>query len=640
MRIFTNLESWGPDVFTWAPILLRAREQSSVTEMISIYRSAYGRNWHWTWYLPLVICAISVTEELLPAQQWLSPDEVRVSSKPFVPLSATAIHISANMVDVDFVVRDSRGHAIRNLLRDDFEVYDRGRKREFSGFSEEDRRAGTNLSVQKQKNEEIGRKLPSLNDNNKIPSSNRDLPRYVVLYFDDIHMPPGDFRNAQIAAERFISEALAPDDEIGVFSSSGGRELSFTNDVAKILEAVHKLTPHPTGNQEGQGDCPRITSYQAYLISEVHDESAVQAAVQELPTCSGNQPSPITMPMQVNLTSSATIMVAAQAAQIWSLAKIVSEKTLANIEAALAQLAAMPGRRMFLLSSSGFLVNTLESRQDEIITRAVRSGIVINALDAKGLYAEAPGPSFTERQTVVPLETFKFELTTLGAKLQETDAAMANFAQSTGGLFFHNRNDLDFGFRELGLEPETTYRVAFSIEDSDLDGKYHALKVRMKNPNSYYIQARPGYFAPTIKTAHQAPPTPRIDKEALDNDALAEFPASVSSATTQVRGGRSLFNVTVHVDLAQLQFQQQKDRQVQQLNFVMAIFTSEGAFVTGKRGEMDLALKADSFARMRGTGVNATLSLDAPPGDYRLRAVSEETVGGRIWAATQSVHVH
>jgi VWFA-related protein len=564
---------------------------------------------------------------------------VRVSSKEFIPPGAAAIHVSTNMVDVDFVVRDSRGHAIRNLLPDDFEVYDRGRKREFSGFSEEDRRAGTDLTVQKQKNEEIGRKLPSLDDNNKIPSSNRDLPRYVVLYFDDIHMPPGDFRNAQIAAERFLREGLAPDDEIEVFSSSGGRELSFTSDVPKILDTVHKLTPHPTGNQEGQGDCPRITSYQAYLISEVHDESAVKAAVQEFAVCSGHQPSPITMPMQLSFEDPATMNITARARQVWGLTEMFSEKTLANIEDALAQLAAMPGRRMLLLSSSGFLAGTLESRQDEIVTRAVRSGIVINALDAKGLYAEAPGPSFTERQTVVPVETFRFELTTLGAKLQETDAAMANLAQSTGGLFFHDRNDLDFGFRELGLEPETSYQLAFSIDDSDLDGKYHSLKVRMKTANAYYIQARPGYFAPTIKTAHQAPPTPRIDKEALDNDAIAEFPASVSSATTQDREGRTLFNVTVHVDLAQLQFQPQKDRQVQQLNFVIAIFTSEGAFVTGKRGEMDLALKADSFVRMRETGVNATLSLDAPPGDYRLRAVSEETVGGRIWATTQSVHV-
>jgi len=595
--------------------------------------------WRWTRYLLVVTLASCLTTALLPAQWRLSPDEVRVSSKEFIPPGAAAIHVSTNVVDVDFVVRDSRGHAIGNLRKDDFEVYDRGRKREFATFSEESGRTGTSLQMQARGSEPSDPKKPSPVDRKEIPGYFQRLPRFVALYFDDIHMPPGDFRNAQIAAERFLREGLAPGDEIGVFSSSGGRELSFTNDVAKILEAVHKLTPHPTGNQEGQGDCPRITPYQAYLISEVHDVAAVQAAAQEFQVCSGNPPSPITMPMQLTHEGPASMTITARASQIWSLTKIFSEKTLANIEDALAQLAAMPGRRMLLLSSSGFLAGTLESRQDEIVTRAVRSGIVINALDAKGLYAEAPGPSFTERQIVVPVETFKFELTTLGAKLQETDAAMANFAQSTGGLFFHNRNDLDFGFRELGLEPETSYQLAFSIDDSDLDGKYHPLKVRMKTANAYFIQARPGYFAPTIKTAHQAPPTPRIDKEALDNDALAEFSASVSSATTQVREGRSLFNVTVHVDLAQLQFQQQKDRQVQQLNFVMAIFTSEGAFVTGKRGEMDLALKADSFARMRDTGVNATLSLDAPPGDYRLRVVSEETVGGRIWAATQSVHV-
>jgi len=104
--------------------------------------------WRWTRYLSVVTLASCFTTALLLAQRRISPDEVRVSSKEFIPPGAAAIHVSANVVDVDFVVRDSRGHAIGNLRKDDFEVYDRGRKREFAAFSEESGRTGTSLHKQ------------------------------------------------------------------------------------------------------------------------------------------------------------------------------------------------------------------------------------------------------------------------------------------------------------------------------------------------------------------------------------------------------------------------------------------------------------------------------------------------------------
>jgi VWFA-related protein len=73
---------------------------------------------------------------------------------------------------------------------------------------------------------------------------------------------------------------------------------------------------------------------------------------------------------------------------------------------------------------------------------------------------------------------------------------MATFAASTGGLFFHNNNDLDLAFRQIGVEPDVTYHLGFSPEDVAADGKYHKLKVRLAVANPGVVQARPGYFAP------------------------------------------------------------------------------------------------------------------------------------------------
>jgi hypothetical protein len=54
-----------------------------------------------------------------------------------------------------------------------------------------------------------------------------------------------------------------------------------------------------------------------------------------------------------------------------------------------------------------------------------------------------------------------------------------NRGRAIGGLFFHNNNDLDLGFRELGVVPEVAYLLGLSPEEAP-NGKNHSLKVRLK----------------------------------------------------------------------------------------------------------------------------------------------------------------
>ena len=87
---------------------------------------------------------------------------------------------------------------------------------------------------------------------------------------------------------------------------------------------------------------------------------------------------------------------------------------------------------------------------------------------------------------------------------------MSFLAASTGGLFFHNNNDLDLGFRELGLAPEFLYSLGFAPDAPDR--RYHGLRVRLKAARQYTVQARPGYYA-VDSPAPPAPPPRRIDTE-------------------------------------------------------------------------------------------------------------------------------
>jgi VWFA-related protein len=72
---------------------------------------------------------------------------------------------------------------------------------------------------------------------------------------------------------------------------------------------------------------------------------------------------------------------------------------------------------------------------------------------------------------------------------------MAEFADGTGGTYFHNNNDLAGGLQNLTAAPEYVYLLEFSLEHVKPDGAYHRLKVKVDR-NGLQLKARRGYFAP------------------------------------------------------------------------------------------------------------------------------------------------
>ena len=302
-------------------------------------------------------------------------------------------------------------------------------------------------------------------------------------------------------------------------------------------------------------------------------------------------------------------------------------------------MAKMPAYRMVLLASSG---NNAElgpndlplshARERTIITRALAAGLVINALDGKGLYTDAPGPSG-------PLpEAFRAKLEALSRPklvLDLSNEPLASLSYGTGGSFFHNSNDLVKGFKEL-IQPDVRYLLAFS-SDAPRDGRYHPLKVKLTAPNHYEVEARPGYYAPNQKEARLSPRT--IDCEIVANDTLSGLPVRFEVRPATVQDGQPAVLTEIHVDLKQLEFQMRDGRRMQKLTFAAVLLDVEGNVVTGKIGALEFALKDATFQRLSADGVNGTLVLAAPAGTYRVRAVVQDQSVGRISAVTNEIVV-
>jgi hypothetical protein len=225
----------------------------------------------------------------------------------------------------------------------------------------------------------------------------------------------------------------------------------------------------------------------------------------------------------------------------------------------------------------------------------------------------------------------------LGTRPQmEADDSLAILAESTGGLFFHNNNDLTLGFQKLGLAPKTSYSLAFSPSALP-DNKYHGLKVRLKTKGRYSIQARRGYFAPVIPTA--APHAERaIDKAVVSTETAGDVPAAVIAASPVAQNNQSAVHVVLRLDTRRLPFTELAGTRNLRLTIIAAMFDDHAVFVTGQEGHASFAFRNETFQRF-GDGFNVGMTLAAPPGKYQLRCVIQDDRSGKFTSILRPVEI-
>jgi VWFA-related protein len=536
----------------------------------------------------------------LAAAQSIAPDEMHARTVPYVPPSPVTLRTQVDLVEVPVVVRDGR-RAVAGLTRDDFEIYDSGKKQAIIAFSVQ--------NFQSRSEAAGGAKRAPAAAESEAASPR---PRFLALLFDDLYTDQFALKPAKDAAIRFVKTGLAPGDRAAVFTTAESRDSEFTADVPKLLEQIAKIT-HRKAADDSAGMCPVISPYEAYLIANQLDKGVLGAKLAECFICNGRNPCP-----EGQVTS--------MAGSIWEHARMKTGSTLQAIDELVDGMARLPGQRMILLTSAGLLTGNRENDFDRLMAKALHAEVVIDTLDAKRLYVVGADVSTSKNLVPVPTQM---------ANVEAENDGLAALAAGTGGTFYHNNNDLGQGFRQLGILPETLYILGF-VPAAAADGSFHRLKVRLTAGKRYSLEARLGYTGPSADAAAQVSPLSKLDREMMATGTLADLPASF---TWEHSAGQPGITVVAHLDVGRMRFLSWHGRRAQRLMIVAVLLDSRGSFVTGKRSELDLNLTQATFAQLTKTSFTASMTLKAPPGSYSVRAVVEDGLDGKLAAADGSVKV-
>ncbi|MGA3167434.1 MAG: VWA domain-containing protein [Terriglobia bacterium] len=571
-----------------------------------------------------------------------------------------------NEVPVRVIVRDAKGNTVGGLTKDDFRLFDNGKPQSLTAYTVENNQPASAgkppapAAATAQATPAGEPPAPAAAPAKAAPAQAEPvlaLPeRYVAFYFDDLVVSFEDMVRMREAAEKFIESSLQPTERAGIFTSSGLGVLDFTADRAKLREALAHLRPRPR-TVPAELDCPPLTDYEAYAIVEQHDSIMLGIATWEYIACAcGGNASECPDP-QARAKD--------EAIRTWSDDQTQSRQSLRVLLDLVRRLGLLPGQRSVLWLSQGFLTFDLHSDLNELTDRALREHVVISALDSRGLWVDIQGGEAAEHNTLpmgppprapeagIPRgsgsgsavgATYAPSMSASLAAYRETGRemhqdVMAQVSHATGGVFIRNTNDYDGGFRKAGALPEFSYLLAFSPQNLKYDGKFHKLKVELVKGRGLSVQARKGYFAPGKQTTPEEGAKGQIREAVFSPTPLQDLPLEMQTQARKIGPHEVEITVEARLDIRALPFRREGDRNINKIIFTVALFDTDGKFVSGKQQERELTLDDTTLANLQKSGIDFQARILVAPRTYTVRVVARDSQNGAMAALSRSVEV-
>jgi len=517
------------------------------------------------------------------------------------------------MVMVPVVVRDAQGRAVGTLEKPDFQVTDQGRKQTVTRFTVEHSKPLEAL---------VASTPGAVGGTATAPIATR----FVLYLFDDVHLAIQDLVRAREAAMKNLEEVLDAGTRVAVMTTTGRTHLDFTNDRDQVRETLLKIQPLISRATQ---ICPALSHYVADRIQNTQDTRAVDSAVEETMQCTEFQLMLLNPSVDPAVVRELAKTEARNAAlQVVTIGESDTRLTLGGLKNAILRLSAMPGTRVLVTITPGFVVGTQRREEYDVLDRAIQAGIAINTLDARGLFN--PSPSADASQT---LANTNDPGTRTALQLEAASAqgdVLAELADGTGGVRFYNNNDLPLGLRRLVSPPETYYMLGFTPNDLKRDGRYRLLKVNLANARGFTVQARHGYFAPMGTVDPEADKREQIEELLFSREELRGLPVDLSLQFFKPTAESATLSVIAKVDVRTMRFRKEDDRSKNTLFVLSGIFDQNGNYIKGIQRTVQMTLRDATLEALRNSGPSVRIGFDLTPGAYVIRVVVWDAEGQTI----------
>jgi VWFA-related protein len=535
------------------------------------------------------------------------------------PPADDVVRVNTNLVQTDVTVVDKHGQVVTGLQSDQFELRVDAKPQPLAfceevvaGSADEEKQ----LSAAREGKSRVATE----------PTAERG--QLIFFYVDDLHLSGESWARARSLLLNFVAHKMKPNDRVAIVSASGqvGFLQQLTDNKSVLREAISRLSPK--SNPETTAGQVHISEVDANMVANHSDRGLfnylVIATMREY---------------QMQNPLNAVTMVKNRVQQINQQGKTAELATLQGLENLIRSTAQLPGRKVILLISDGFVADIKRSNGAEAIQRigrqAANVGAVIYALDTRATFF---GPGADVSRNDYP----DYSGGTAWRSLVESKAPqepLETLADETGGRAYLNANALDEGIGEALSENNAYYLLGWR---PDLDGAAEArprIQISIKGRPDLKVRTRKRFFA--LKESQTASLTVIPGASSADELKVAlgslyprrELPAFVA-ATVNSSGPQAVLNLSMRIDSRMLGFAAAKGKETAIVDVLGAAIDDRGVCSTFKQ-KLDIpreALQVDPFVKWN-------QSLPLPAGLYQVRVAVRDRQNGRTGSAMLWVEV-
>ena len=535
---------------------------------------------------------------MLAAAALLSPGAPLLAQEPGQPVVAPGrIRVTTELVLVNVVARDKKGNLIKDLKKEDFTLYEDGKKQAISSFDFEnvdELPAIAGATVSGAAPETPGTLLHS--SKKAPPTLDARDRRLILLFFDFSAMQPEEIDRSVDAAKKFVHEKMQPADLIAIVSLATNMHVDcdFTDDQQKLVSV---LSSYNSG--EGQGFDNGTTG------------SAEGAAE------TGG-----------SFTEDDT-----------DLNTFNADYKLLAIQSLMQALGKLPQKKSVIYFSNGITQSGVDNQSAlrAATAAAVKSNASIYSLDVRGLQAFPPGGE-AQNASLHGQSAYSgaSTLNDLNGNAASQDT-LATLSADTGGKAFFDSNDFSGIFSQVQKDSSVYYVLGFTSNNAAKDGRFRHLKVTVNRPD-LKLDFRSGYYA-----GRDFEHLNRADREEQLEDELA---AQLPRVDVPLYAGASYFRkddshyylaVSLVVPGSQIPFVTEKDKDNATID-IIGVALESGKFPVGRlRDTVKLAVESTREVRRKNVQYNTGFLL--APGSYHLKFVIRENQTGRMGSFETDVRI-
>ena len=523
-------------------------------------------------------------------QQSQQPQPAQRPASTPIPTMRT----TTRLVQVSVVAHDGHGQPISDLTADDFRVFDNGQEMKVEFFSKE---SSGDLAAAPEVAGETG---PGKVWSNR--GTRGGLPvNITILLWDALNTRPADQSRSRQHIIRFLS-TMRPEDRIALYAL--GDELrvlhDFTSDSSSLLRAVERHGTH-TGTNAPANTPPvteEETTYDPDLDAFLAGQDALFASFQ---------------------TQDRVL------------------RTVDALEAIATHVASLPGRKSLVWISDsfplqlGFLSNTVGNWEfSENVERAARAlndaNVAVYPVDPRGVATNLGAVSSPGPRPGMRMSPNMYTPTSAGS---QTTTTMEAFATLTGGVAYHDTNDLSGAIRQAMDDSRLVYTLAYTPLHGEWDGKYRKIKVEVRR-SGVHLRYRSGYLATPYTPMNSTQQTHVLAEAQWSPLEAAEIGLSLQAEPATVAGGKPGIRFSVVADPAGLRFTDTGGMHAADLVLTLAQKAADGRLVFEETKTLTLRLPEARYQAVVAKGLRLAGSQPVDSAAVQFRVVILDLATGRL----------